>query len=65
MNINYMAPVSLIKKVYPLMLSKDKGHIVNISSASSIAPNIKMSEYCASKAALSGFTNALRLEIKY
>ena len=63
MDVNYIAPVSLIKKFYPLMMEQDKGHIINISSAASIVPSLKMSEYCASKAALSGYHNALRLEI--
>lgn len=64
MSVNYIGPVSLIMKFLPDMTIKNKGHIVNISSVCSLMPSIKMAEYCASKAALSSFHNALRLEIK-
>lgn len=32
MEINYLAPVSIIRKLLPNMIEKRKGHIVNISS---------------------------------
>jgi len=46
------------------MIERNKGHIVNVSSVASLTAGIKMSDYCASKAALTGFHNALRLELK-
>jgi len=62
--VNFLSPVSIIKKVLPVMIQRLKGHIVNVSSVASLLPSIKMTDYCASKAALSGFHNALRLELK-
>jgi len=65
LSLNYMGPISVIKKLLPVMIENGKGHIVNISSYCSLAPTLKMSDMAASKAALTGFHNALRLEIKY
>lgn len=65
MDINYLAPVIIIKNILPDMIERNKGHIVNISSVSCLTPAVKMSEYCASKAALAAFHNAMRLEIKF
>ncbi|EGR32342.1 short chain dehydrogenase reductase family protein, putative, partial [Ichthyophthirius multifiliis] len=64
MAVNFLGPVSLIKKILPNMLDNNQGHIVNVASIASIIPYIKMTDYCASKAALSGFHNGLRLELK-
>ena len=55
----------MIHKFLPDMIQRNSGHIVNISSVASLTPAMKMSEFCASKAALSGFHNTLRLEIKF
>ena len=64
MNVNYLGACSLIHKILPSMIKHKKGHIVTISSMAGINSSVKMSDYCASKAALAAFHNALRLEIK-
>ncbi|TAE72994.1 MAG: SDR family NAD(P)-dependent oxidoreductase [Bacteroidetes bacterium] len=46
------------------MILKGEGHIVNIASASSYTPNPKMSVYAASKWAVLGWSESLRLELK-
>lgn len=40
--VTFLAPVSIIQKILPLMIERDQGHIVNISSLSSLLPSLKM-----------------------
>lgn len=62
--INALAPVWTVKAFLPGMLEKDSGHIVNISSAAGLVATTKMADYAASKFALFGFDEALRVEFK-
>ncbi len=62
--INFFSVVTLCRSFLPSMFSQGKGHIVNISSASARRSLSKMSCYGASKAALHGFSQALRLELE-
>jgi len=48
----------------PDMIKKTESHIVNISSAAAMLANPNMSVYCASKWALSGWSDSLRLEME-
>ena len=63
-SVNYLGSVRMIQNVIPLM-EKGSGHIVNISSAMDMIQGIKLSDYCATKSALSMLTHTLRLEMKY
>jgi NAD(P)-dependent dehydrogenase (short-subunit alcohol dehydrogenase family) len=49
----------------PLMRSRGGGWIINISSLASTNPFITGAAYCASKAALNAFSEALMLELRY
>ncbi|MGV9834038.1 SDR family oxidoreductase [Nocardia niigatensis] len=52
------------KHALPRMLSREHGHIVNISSLAAENPTPGMATYCASKQAVLGFTEAMRREYR-
>jgi len=62
-NLNYVAPVLLTKRLIP-DLSKNKGCIVNIISIASYLSIPWFEIYTSTKAALSNFTEALRVELR-
>ncbi|MCK5455498.1 MAG: SDR family oxidoreductase [Melioribacteraceae bacterium] len=61
---NVYAPLSLIRKVVPLMKENESGIIINMGSISGIATTPFAGAYCASKAALHSFSDALRMELQ-
>jgi NAD(P)-dependent dehydrogenase (short-subunit alcohol dehydrogenase family) len=61
---NFFGVVRMTKAVLPLMRRQKEGQIVNISSLSALAPIPFMGMYSASKWALDGYTEALRVELK-
>lgn len=63
-NTNVYAPIALIKKVVPLMKKNGSGIIINVGSISGLVTTPFSGAYCASKAALHAFSDALRLELK-
>jgi NAD(P)-dependent dehydrogenase (short-subunit alcohol dehydrogenase family) len=63
MDINFFAAVAGTLAVLPGMLRRDHGVVVNVSSDSGRAPGPGEPGYCASKAALSAFTESLALSI--
>ena len=63
-NNNFISHVYLIKKTLPIMLSKNKGHIINISSGAGIFGMQKLSAYSSSKSALQSLFEALHFEYK-
>ncbi len=64
MAANYFAPVHLTKSLLPAMIAQRTGHIINIASAAALLGVFGYSAYGASKAALVGFTEVLRAEMK-
>ncbi len=62
MEVNYFGQVALTKSVLPHMLSNKSGHIVTISSIAGKFGFWLRSAYSASKHALHGFYESLRLE---
>ncbi|MGH8711662.1 MAG: SDR family NAD(P)-dependent oxidoreductase, partial [Burkholderiales bacterium] len=46
------------------MMEKREGRIVNMASAAGLISNPKMSVYCASKWAVNGWSDSLRLELE-
>ncbi|AKS05141.1 SDR family NAD(P)-dependent oxidoreductase [Pseudomonas trivialis] len=60
---NVIAPVQVIRAFIPLMLSQQKGRIVNIGSVSGVVTTPFAGAYCASKAALHALSEALRMEL--
>jgi len=63
MTINSDAPMMIALAFLPGMLKKNIGHICNISSSAGLVSNPKMSVYCASKWALNGWSDSLRIEM--
>lgn len=64
MAINALAPMQLAREVLPGMLERGGGHIVNIASAAGMVSNPGMSVYCASKWAVIGWSDSLRIEME-
>jgi len=64
MLVNALAPMKLTRLLLPGMLRRKSGHIVNISSAASMLSNPGMSVYCASKWAMTAWSDSLRLEME-
>lgn len=63
MLINTNALMHITRELLPGMLTRDRGHIVNIASAAALVANPRMSVYCASKWAVVGWSDSLRLEL--
>ncbi len=60
---NLVGAYNTVKQVYPVMMKKRSGKIVNISSVSGIMGNAGQTNYSASKAGLIGFTKSLAKEL--
>jgi len=54
-----------LKAFLPAMLRDKRGHIVNIASAGGLVGISRLTDYCASKFATVGVTEALRNELKH
>ena len=61
MDTNFFSTVYCTKFALPYIL-KQKGSVIGISSIAGFAPMPGRTGYCASKSAMNGFLNALRLE---
>jgi NAD(P)-dependent dehydrogenase (short-subunit alcohol dehydrogenase family) len=61
---NVVGPVVLIRAVVPEMAGRGWGRIVNIGSVVGVTPTPFAGAYCASKAALHAFSEALRVELE-
>lgn len=61
--LNLLAPVELCRQVLPLMLSRGRGHLVNVSSLAGVVTFPGFTAYGASKAGLSHFTTGLRADL--
>lgn len=64
MEINAIGPMHITKEFLEGMLNQNSGHICNIASSGGLISNPKMSVYAASKWALIGWSDSLRLEMK-
>jgi NAD(P)-dependent dehydrogenase (short-subunit alcohol dehydrogenase family) len=62
LDVNVYGVMLGTKLVLPRMLSRGRGHIVNMASLAGENPAPGMATYCASKQAVLGFTEAMRLE---
>lgn len=65
MDINFHGSVRAIHAALPLLEKSKHGHIVGITSMASLAPFTQAEAYGASKAALSYFLNALRIDLQH
>lgn len=63
MDTNYLGAFYCTQAVLPQMLERRAGSIVNVSSITGLMGYARMSAYCASKFALTGFTEAVRDEV--
>lgn len=64
MAINAVAPMIIAHKLLPGMHQRQRGHIVNIASAAGLLSNPRMSVYVASKWAITGWSDSLRIELE-
>ena len=64
MDVNATAPMLVALQIMPDMLRRNCGHICNIASAAGMLGMPKLSIYCASKWAVIGWTESMRVELK-
>jgi 3-dehydrosphinganine reductase len=64
MDVNYYGTVFVTKAVLPGMIARKSGYIVSIASLAAIVGMYSYTAYGASKFALRGFSDALRMEMK-
>ena len=62
--VNTIAPMIITKEILPDMLRRNSGHICNIASAGGMLANPKMSVYGASKWAMIGWSDSVRIELQ-
>ncbi|MCU0848260.1 MAG: SDR family oxidoreductase [Spirochaetes bacterium] len=63
-NVNFRGAVNGIMEIYPLMIARGGGHIINIASMAGIIPFSINVPYTASKFALAGLTLSLMAEAR-
>jgi len=64
MNINFWGVVHGTRAFLPHMLERNSGHVVNISSVFGLFGVPSQSAYCASKFAVRGYSDSLRVELR-
>ncbi len=64
MDINATAPIYIAQEFLSDMIEHNSGHICNIASSAGLISNPKMSLYVASKWAVTGWSDSLRIEMK-
>lgn len=64
MQVNYFGTVHITRAAVPEMIRRGSGHIVNMSSGAGFLGFAGYTAYGASKYAVRGFSDALRLELK-
>jgi len=64
MEVNAMAPMYIAHLCLPSMVARRSGHICNIASAAGLVSNPRMSVYAASKWAVVGWSDSVRVEMK-
>lgn len=62
--INVLGVMHTTRVFLPAMIKKGAGHVINIASAAGLTPNPKMSVYAASKWAVLGWSESLRIEME-
>ncbi len=60
---NFFGAVALTKAVLPIMRQQRSGHIIQVSSILGLTGSVTASSYSASKHALEGWSESLRLEL--
>lgn len=62
--LNLHAPTQLIARLLPRLRERGEAMIVNVTSGLAIAPNAGSPVYCASKAGLRSYTQAIRSQLR-
>ena len=62
--LNLNAPIHLIARLIPVLRTRPEALVVNVTSGLAIAPRAGGPVYCATKAALRSYTQALRHQFK-
>jgi uncharacterized oxidoreductase len=62
--LNLNAPIHLITRLMPVLASRPEALILNVTSGLAIAPRAGGPIYCATKAGLRSYTQALREQLK-
>lgn len=62
--LNLNAPIHLITALMPMLKSRGEAMVVNVTSGLAIAPRAGGPVYCATKAALRSYSQALRYQLK-
>ena len=60
---NFFGAVAMTKAVLPIMRKQGAGHIIQVSSISGLHGAVSVSSYSASKHALEGWSESLRMEV--
>lgn len=63
-NINFLAHLKLTDRLLPILMRRPSAAIVNVTSALALVPKQSAPVYCATKAAMHGFTKALRYQLE-
>ena len=63
MDVNVIAPIKLTKRLLPNMLERNSGQFVFLGSQAGKVATPKASVYAATKHAILGYANALRMEV--
>ncbi len=61
---NFVTPLQLIQDLLPLLVSNEPAAVVNVTSALAITPKKSAPVYCATKAGLSNYSDALRYQLE-
>jgi len=61
--VHVLATVRLCRAALPGMIARGRGSIVNVSSIAAFIPSPKSAVYCATKACLNAFSEALQVEL--
>lgn len=64
LDVNLLGAIWLTRQFLPAMMERGSGHIVNIASSAGLQGVPRLTDYCASKFGLVGFSDTLRLELK-
>ena len=64
LDTNFFGQVAVTKAVLPTMRTQSSGHIIMVSSILGLMGQPMVSSYCASKHALEGWAEALRIEVR-
>jgi NAD(P)-dependent dehydrogenase (short-subunit alcohol dehydrogenase family) len=61
---NFFGAVAMTKAALPIMRKQKSGHVIQVSSISGLSGSVTVSSYVASKHALEGWSESLRMEVR-